>query len=176
MMKSDEHMKKIKDKLVFEQKKMSAVDARRKEKSASLYAKQAAAAKVKAKSADKRTQIDALKQWRKHKEDMPDLSTDADLENMFASAKHAASKAEGKARPGAGRHNKDSKFGHGGPKRMRKENTAGSSASLKDFSMRRNRTLPAGMKSKASKPRNAGASRPGKSARMAKRGGGGGRK
>lgn len=185
MIKSDEHMQKVKDRLVFEQKKITAVENRKKERLTAKYTKQVAIEKMKAKAADRKAQLDALSSWRKNKNGKrPDLSTEAEL-NAFLSNATGGAGADGGAAAGgrtggSNRKAKDRKFGFGiGNKKMRKENTAASSHSTKGFSMGRNRSLPPGMQSRGGKGgagggfkggKNAGGSRPGKQARQSMRG------
>lgn len=151
----------VKDRLIFEQKKITAVEARKKEKTAGQYAKAVAAERQREKSSVKRNHTEVLKQWRKHGDAIPEGGKEQDFEAMFAQA-HTSSK-----KPFAGRASpKDKKFGFGGDKRMRKENTARSSRDDRSFSMGRNKALPPGVKpAKGFKPKNAGGSRPGKTAR-----------
>lgn len=181
MMKSDDHMAKVKARLLLENKKIAAVEARKKDKEAGLYAKQVAASRAQSRAADKRAQLDALKQWRKNKgAGRPDLSTDKDLDKVLMARRDKGGADRGGDREGGKgrRAAKDRRYGHGGMKRGAKDNTAGSSRSLKDFNPSKNKALPPGVKGKfggggggGHKPfRNAGAHRPGKAARAASRG------
>ena len=197
MLKSDGHMQKIKDKLILEQKKMTAVENRKKDKAGSMFSKQVAAEKVKAKAADKRSQLDNIKQWRKNKGDArPSLSNDADLEGMM-SGKGAAGAdrgrggadrgrggggagARGRSSSGPGgrgsifkREAKDKKFGFGGkPKHFAKSNDRESAGANTGFSRRDNKApfFPKRGGGKAGGSAGKGSSRPGKSTRSASRG------
>jgi rRNA-processing protein EBP2 len=154
----------IKERLLFEQKKITAVESRKRDKESATFAKQVAAERVKQKAAEKRSHDDSLKQWRKHKDSRTDLSKPEDLDALFAAggARDRSSTAASRGK----RKAKDRNYGFGGAKRFRKENTSGSSSSMKDFSMARNKALPPGVKSKSLK--NSGAHRAGKRARSSK--------
>ena len=158
---SPQLLSQIKERLILEQKKISAVETRKKGKEAATFAKQVAAERAKEKAADRRAHEDTLKQWRKHKDSRTDLSKPEDLDALFDSANRKSTAAT-RGRRAA----KDKRYGHGGSKRFKKDNTAGSSASDKGFSMRKNKSLPPGVRPK--RPRNAGANRPGKRARISK--------
>ena len=143
MLKSDEHMQKIKDKVLTEQRKMSAVESRRKQRDSLKHVKEVAAERLKAKAAEKRALTDTLKQWKRHR---------GDAEHAGAARERAleAAVAPGRAppRPGAQsfkRRGKEGKYGHGGQKRYLKDNTARSSADMGDFSAARNKALPPGV-------------------------------
>lgn len=192
MMKSDEHMQRVKDKLILEAKRIAVVDTRRKDKAAAKFGKKVAAEKVAERAGEKRRQLDALKQWRTKK----DVGAAGSGRAGGSSASARAAEVEGLlsdkpfhrgARPtqGAGgmgsskgkQHSKDKKFGFGGRKSTRKDNTARSSASLKEFSVSRNRALPPGMSARpgsggggarGSKARKGG-DRPGQRARQSAR-------
>lgn len=168
MMKSDAHMQKVKDKLILESKRIAVVDTRRKDKAAAKFGKKVAAEKVAERAGEKRKHLDALKQWRTKKDvgassgGHPGSSGGASAASANARAAevegllsdkpfHSGSRAAqggGRAGPGGGKgtqRSKDKKFGFGGRKASRKDNTAKSSASLKEFSVSRNKSLPPGM-------------------------------
>lgn len=190
----------IKDRLITEQKRMSAVDSRRKQRDSLKYLKQVAAEKAKSKAADRRAHDETLKQWRKHRGDAEHAATD--FEAALSGKGKAGGGGGGAAAGGPGggaaggggaggprgdrdrerksgrRKAKDSRYGFGGPKRFKKDNTAGSSRDTKSFSVARNKALPPGIKFKGGRPGGAGgagggsaggkgAGRPGKRARVA---------
>lgn len=134
MLKSDDHMAKIKNKLLTEQKRMTAVEHRRHEKEAAVFNKKAATAKLQDKAKEKRSAEDSLKQWKKHKGDArPEL--DDVLEGRAGG--DDGDRAAGRGGPNRKRQSKDRKFGFGGRKRFSKENDAKSSKNMKDFSVKR---------------------------------------
>jgi rRNA-processing protein EBP2 len=187
MLKSDAHMARVKDKLLFEQKKISAVEQRKQRATAAEFGKQVAAERVKARGADKKATLDALASWRKQRgrhgsgggrvEGGGGAELDAVLEGGGGSGR-------GGGKPNFRRAGKDAKYGFGGqPKRVAKANSAKSSRSLKDFAPGRNKALPPGVRPKqrgggggGGGGAKKGGARPGKAARAAKKGGGGGRR
>jgi rRNA-processing protein EBP2 len=185
MMKSDAHMQKVKDKLILEAKRIAVVDTRRKDKAAAKFGKQVAAEKAAERAGEKRKHLDALKQWRTKKDvgaaphggrsgggksggaaagasaraaEVEGILSDKPPPFHSGARPSSAPAAGGKGRGGKARV-KDKKYGFGGQKHSRKENTAKSSASLKEFSVARNRALPPGMAGR--RPSSGGSSRGG---------------
>ncbi len=157
----------VKERLLFEQKRMAAVESRKRSKAAAVFAKQTQAETLKAKQAEKRAQLDAVKQWRKHKGGatsggVGSRTTNAEIEAMLANTGtgggDGAEAGPTGAGAGAGTHRgagfgsgkrragKDRRYGFGGQKRHAKENTKGSSGSLASFNPSANRALPPGMR------------------------------
>ncbi|KAF7846369.1 hypothetical protein BT93_L4493 [Corymbia citriodora subsp. variegata] len=162
MVKSDEHMGKIKQKLVDEAaSKKASADARR-QRDLKKFGKQVQVAKLQERDRSKREtmeKINLLKRKRQGadignaKED--DLF-DVALEDAATTAKKDRSERRGPG--GAGgpkmkRQKRDEKFGYGGKKRFGKSNDAKSSADTSGFSVKK---MKGGKK---------GAQRPGKSRR-----------
>jgi rRNA-processing protein EBP2 len=67
MVKSDGHMQRIRDSLLFEQKKMAAFEQRKKNQEQKKFGKQLQHEKQVAKAAEKRATLDAIKQIRKRR-------------------------------------------------------------------------------------------------------------
>lgn len=65
MLKTDQHMAKVKDKLIYEQKKISVVEERKKSQAHKKVAKQVMAEKVKQRSQEKKQTLEGIKQWKK---------------------------------------------------------------------------------------------------------------
>ena len=180
MLKSDDHMARVKDKLLFEQKKMSAVEARKKRQASASFGKQVAAERIKARAADKKATLDNIAAWRKQRGRNRNTggsggADDADIDAML----EGGGKREGGGGGGKNfkRMGKDKKYGFGGkPKRFAKSNDAKSSKSLKEFSVGRNKALPPGVKHKGKGGGNKGGARPGKFARSAAKGKSGSRR
>jgi rRNA-processing protein EBP2 len=174
---------------------MAAVDQRRKQKESLKYLKEVAAEKAKAKADEKRAGEDALKQWKRHRGDAEHAASandvdggaggknkkggrEAELEAAIAGhqKKFDEDRRHSGRGPSAKRKAKDRRYGHGGPKRDSKDNTARSSGDFRSFSARRNNTPSgafAGRGGGGGKfgKKNAGASRPGKRFRSSSRGG-----
>lgn len=134
---------------------MGAVEARRKEKEAASFAKQVAASRARDKAREKAHTQDVLRQWRQRRG--ADTSgrgdDDAALDALLASKPGAggatnSSSVSGHKRPRSASATKDRKFGFGGQKRFKKDNSAASSNSLRGFNPARNKALPPGVKPK----------------------------
>ncbi|KAF1780302.1 Eukaryotic rRNA processing [Phytophthora cactorum] len=67
MLKSDAHMAKVKDKLIYEQKKITAVEERKKSQAHRKVAKEVQAEKIKERNQQKKDTLEAVKQWKKRK-------------------------------------------------------------------------------------------------------------
>jgi len=157
----------IKDKVLTEQRKMSAVESRRKQRDNLKHVKEVASERIKAKAAEKRAHTDTLKQWKRHRGDAEHAgaSRERALEAAVAPPGRGGGGAGGSRappRPGAQsfrRKGKESKYGHGGQKRYLKDNTARSSGDFRAFSASRNKELPPGLAHKGKKVRAAAARR-----------------
>lgn len=68
MVKSDDHMAKVKEQLMFEQRKIEQSEERRKQREAKMYGKQVQLAKQKERNADKKHQITEISKLRKQRE------------------------------------------------------------------------------------------------------------
>ncbi|KAL5115543.1 rRNA-processing protein EBP2 [Pleosporales sp. CAS-2024a] len=157
MVKSDEHMGKIKQKLIDEAAGKKASAEARKQRDLKKFGKQVQVAKMQERAKEKREtieKINTLKRKRQgaeigntHEEDLFDIALDND-------AKPSSSERRRDGKPDTKRAKKDQKYGFGGKKRHAKSNDAKSSADGRDFSVKK-------MKG--------GAKRPGKSVRMKKR-------
>lgn len=166
MVKTDEHMGKIKEKLFDEAvAKKAAADARR-QRDLKKFGKQVQVAKLQQRQKEKREtleKINALKKKRKADSSAP---TD-DAENLFDIAIEEAGKFDSRKRtrsggeggPSTKRQKKDQKYGFGGKKRFSKSGDAVSSGDLRSFSVKK-------MKMKAGSKK-LGPKRPGKSKRVA---------
>lgn len=169
MVKSDTHMLKVKDKLLFQKKTIEETEERRKARESKKLSKSIQAEKLKERAKKKKHDIESVKKWRKMrqnsgfadggKDEMPfdfgDGDRDGDgpipLKKNFKRGVAPGDRSGGKARHAAGmqspakgggggkgkgkrtRDFKDAKFGHGGRKRLKKQNTAESAADFSGF-------------------------------------------
>ncbi|KAI3009702.1 hypothetical protein CBS147346_2040 [Aspergillus niger] len=166
MVKTDEHMGKIKKKLYDEAAAKKAAAEARKQRDLKKFGKQVQVAKLQQRAKEKREtleKINALKKKRKADTGGP---TD-DSSNMFDVAIDDAAQAGGRKRgrdaeggPSMKRQKKNEKFGFGGKKRFAKSGDAVSSGDMRDFSVKKMKGGPKG----------GGAKRPGKSRRAAAKG------
>lgn len=137
MVKSDEHMGKIKAKLIDEAASKKASAEARKQRDLKKFGKQVQVAKMQERAKEKRDtieQINLLKRKRQgaditktNEEDLFDIGLEADDSKP--------DRREGRA--GNKRHKKDEKFGFGGKKRHAKSNTAESTSDGRGFSSRK---------------------------------------
>ncbi|KAF2825855.1 Ebp2-domain-containing protein [Ophiobolus disseminans] len=161
MVKSDEHMGKIKQKLIDEAAGKKASAEARKQRDLKKFGKQVQNAKIQERAKEKRDtleKINLLKRKRQgadigntKEDDLFDVALDNEATPTDRRSK------DGKPGPNK-RAKKDQKFGFGGKKRHAKSNDAQSTSDGRSFSVKK-------MKGKTG----GGAKRPGKSVRMKKR-------
>ena len=107
MVKSDEHMKRVRSELLFEQQQLEIREERRKARESKKYGKQVQAEKIKQRTLDKKSQIKSLDKWRKQRQ-KSGFADDgkAPFEGAGGDAKRK-------------REDRDSKYGFGGRKKVR---------------------------------------------------------
>ena len=143
MVKSDEHMARVKEQLLFEQEQIQGLQQRRKEREAKNFGKQVAAERKIARARDKKKSISDVSALRKRLQSSGfagDMDVDAELESIVRQGVGSGSRgARAKAAPGerfsardkaTKRVARDSKYGFGGPKRVQKQNDAYSAAAV----------------------------------------------
>ncbi len=139
MVKTDEHMRKVKAVLLTEKKKIDAVATRQKEKSARKFAKQVHSQRIQDKHRQKREALESIKGMGKTgvKEKMKIRWTgdDAATREEYSSARRGAAGTRKKSRK---RELADKKWGHGGRKKRAKRNDAASAADMGDYNPRFN--------------------------------------
>mmetsp|Transcript_10707 Transcript_10707/g.30431 ORF Transcript_10707/g.30431 Transcript_10707/m.30431 type:complete len:306 (-) Transcript_10707:35-952(-) len=121
MVKSDEHMKKVRSELMYEQQQLEIRDERRKTREAKRYGKQVQAEKVKQRTLAKKEAIKDLDKWRLQRK-----------KSGFADdgkAPFEVSGGDAKRK----RETRDSKFGFGGKKRGMKRNDKNSARDMSDY-------------------------------------------
>jgi len=160
-----DHMAKVKDRLIFENKKMEAVAQRKSNKEQKLRAKETHANKLAEKSKRKKDHFRAVEEWAQTAASNRGgrLRDDDDVESHFQ--KHNNNRAA--AAPNKKRQYADKKYGHGG-KRGRFKST--DPKALNDMSSYNRNGNFGGMGTKKSaKGGSGGANRKGKRARDASR-------
>ncbi|KAJ0963276.1 hypothetical protein J5N97_028398 [Dioscorea zingiberensis] len=154
MVKSDSHMLKVKGKLLVEKKKIEEAEERKKAREAKKIAKEVQAQKNKERAKRKKEDIESVKKWRKQRQQSGFAKgKDEDMGFNFDGNSFERSK---KKRPGVSpgdrsggfrkqgwksksgmenkkRERRESKFGHGGRKGMKKQNTAETTNDFRDF-------------------------------------------
>ncbi|GMH04589.1 hypothetical protein Nepgr_006429 [Nepenthes gracilis] len=158
MVKSDVHMEKVKSRLLFQKKQIEEAEERRKAREAKRIAKEVHAEKVKERAKQKKEQIESVKKWRKQRQQSGFAGGDqgeigltfedgGGFERPSKKRPGAApgDRSGGKARQHGGKSKKgmdkkrknrdyrDSKFGFGGRKGMKKQNTADTTNDLRGF-------------------------------------------
>eukprot|EP00743_Colponemidia_sp_Colp-15_P003240 GILK01003499.1.p1 GENE.GILK01003499.1~~GILK01003499.1.p1 ORF type:complete len:319 (-),score=83.80 GILK01003499.1:208-1164(-) len=175
MVKTDEHMKRVKENILLEQKKITAVEERIKTKELKKVAKQVQVEKTQAKQKEKRANLDAVKQWREERENSGSKNDDEAEPSFLRDNRVKAGdkrKRDDSTGPRASkkRKGKDAKYGYGGGKKNAKRNDSKSSNDMRGFSLGKNKSPVGGMGQKGKKGgpgggKAAGGKRPGKFAR-----------
>jgi rRNA-processing protein EBP2 len=153
MVKSDEHMGKIKQKLIDAAAGKKAAAEARKQRDLKKFGKQVQVAKLQERAKEKKDTIEKIQTLKRkrqgaditatHEEDLFDVAATADDSKSDRRGRGAGDKAFN-----AKRQKKDTKYGFGGKKRYAKSNDAQSSADGRDFSARRMKGKPSGGASK----------------------------
>lgn len=152
MVKSDEHMDKLKSKLIKEASEKKASAEAKRQRELKKFGKQVQNATLQDRQKQKRETLDKIKGLKRKRQNEEISANDFDVAVEEATADIDERKDRNKrTKPNAKRMAKDSKYGQGGMKRFKRKNDAESSADISGFSQRK-------MKGKAAK-------RPGKSKR-----------
>ncbi|XP_014554004.1 hypothetical protein COCVIDRAFT_40031 [Bipolaris victoriae FI3] len=149
MVKSDEHMGKIKQKLIDAAAGKKAAAEARKQRDLKKFGKQVQVAKMQERAKEKRDTMDKINTLKRKRQGADITSTnEEDLFDVAATAEDSKSDrragrggADGKAF-NAKRQKKDAKYGFGGKKRHSKSNDAQSSADGRGFSVRKMKGKP----------------------------------
>lgn len=152
MVKTDDHMGKVKDRLIYESKKIEAFEQRKNNKEHKLRAKEAQSNKVAAKSKAKKDHMTAVSDWAKN------AAANRVSGRLQEDDDEYMSKAFNKKRVSA-----DRKYGHGGKKSRFRSNDKATLNDMSAYNPRGN--FKGGMKGKGG----SGANRTGKRARDAAR-------
>lgn len=149
MVKSDEHMTKVKEQLLYEKQQIEAADQRKKDREAKKFSKQVAAERAKEKAQGKKAAITGISKLRKQREKSGfagELDVDAELDRLDGGAGGSGGRRQQqqqqRRQPGERftprdkskhRAKRDAKFGFGGPKRRGKQNDAASAAAVDGY-------------------------------------------
>ncbi|BAP69562.1 rRNA-processing protein EBP2 [Kluyveromyces marxianus] len=139
MVKSDEHMDRLKSKLVKEASEKKAREEARKQRNLKKFGKQVQVATLQQRQKEKRETLDKIKDLKKKRKHNEIGGDDFDI------GVEDAAETETKRKPNFKRQAKNSKYGMGGMKRFKRKNDAQSSAEMPEFSTRK-------MKGKAPRP------------------------
>ncbi|EJS43000.1 ebp2p [Saccharomyces arboricola H-6] len=141
MVKSDEHMDKIKGKLIYEASDKKAREEARRQRQLKKFGKQVQNATLQKRQLEKRETLDkikSLKNKRKHNE-IDHSEFNVGVEEEVEGKRFDRGRSNGK------RAAKNAKYGQGGMKRFKRKNDADSSADVTGFSSRK-------MKGKTNRP------------------------
>ncbi|KAF3786822.1 putative rRNA-processing EBP2-like protein [Nymphaea thermarum] len=149
MVKTDSHMVKVKGKLLMEKKKLEEAEERRKAREAKRIAKEVQAQKLKEKAKQKKEEIESVKKWRKQRQrsgfsgGKDEMNFDEEgpkkpfaRTNKLRPGVAAGDRAGGhgrKGKPGKNREMKNAKYGFGGGKGKKRQNTAETTNDLRGF-------------------------------------------
>ncbi|XP_074281121.1 putative rRNA-processing protein EBP2 homolog [Silene latifolia] len=159
MIKSDSHMESVKTKLLEEKKELEELEQRKKDKENRTIAKQVQAEKQKEKVKEKKEQIESVKKLRKERErsgfadDKDEMADDKDERGLLVqnetefdqkstrpSGVSPGDRSGGKSRKlaekkkkSSDKKKKEAKFGFGGRKGLKKQNTTDTTSDLKGF-------------------------------------------
>ncbi|KFY66925.1 hypothetical protein V496_01863 [Pseudogymnoascus sp. VKM F-4515 (FW-2607)] len=159
MVKADEHMAKIKAKLVEAAAGKKASAEARKQRDLKKFGKQVQNAKLQERQKEKTKTMEKIKDLKRKRQDGGG-PTEANEGDMFDVALDEASKPEGRDRSEKRnkRTKKDEKYGFGGKKRHAKSNDAHTTGDLTGFSSRKmkGQSKPGAAKARPGKARRAG--------------------
>jgi len=166
MVKTDDHMAKVRHKLLEDENSAKIAEEKRKQRLARKYGKQVQVERQKEKAAEKKDHMQAIDKWRKErKQGGGSEKLPLDMDDM----KHRTKRPRESTRATqAKRDARNKKFGSGArDKKMAKLNSSDSAHDMSNFNWKKNKQVPKGMerKGKAGKAGKGKASRPGKSAR-----------
>uniref|UniRef100_A0A060T103 ARAD1C20108p n=1 Tax=Blastobotrys adeninivorans TaxID=409370 RepID=A0A060T103_BLAAD len=133
MVKSDEHMDKLKQKLIDEKTKEKASQEARKQRELKKFGKKVQHERLQERQKEKRETLERIKSLKKKRNNDEMNADDFDIAIEEATAAAGGKKLEKNAK----RKAKDAKYGHGGKKRFKKSNDAESSADLSGFNAKK---------------------------------------
>ncbi|XP_052199399.1 probable rRNA-processing protein EBP2 homolog [Diospyros lotus] len=164
MVKSDSHMERVKSRLLADKRNIEEAEERRKAREAKKISKEIQAQKLKERAKQKKEEIESVKKWRKQRQQSGFAAggdKDADIGLSFEDGKSfersnkkrpgvaPGDRSGGRSRQGGGggrglkrgggkkmkgREFRDSKFGFGGRKGLRKQNSAETTNDIGGFS------------------------------------------
>ncbi|QLQ78992.1 hypothetical protein HG537_0B03390 [Torulaspora globosa] len=136
MVKNDEQMDKVKNKLVVEASEKKAREEARKQRQLKKFGKQVQVATLQKRQQEKRETLDKIKSLKKKRKQSEIDDTDFNVGIEEATDDHNNRK------PNYKRAAKNAKYGSGGLKRFKRKNDAESSANVTDFSHRKMKGNP----------------------------------
>ncbi|KAI9315404.1 eukaryotic rRNA processing protein EBP2-domain-containing protein [Dichotomocladium elegans] len=144
MLKSDEHMAKIRQRLVNEEARMKASEEAKKQRLLKKFGKKVQVEKQLARQKQKTETLEKIKLLKRKRKDGGDLTTNDDFDIALEKADSSPAKKKQKTEKpekNKKRQAKDAKYGFGGKKRNSKSNTAASSAELGNYNKMKGKAL-----------------------------------
>lgn len=161
MAKSDDHMKRVREKLVEKQTAIERSEKAKKLRELRKYGKKVQIEVIQKRQKEKKEMLDAVKKYRKGQKDKLDF-----LENLPEEKKNSQNKKSAdNLRPNKKREFKNKKFGFGGQKKRSKMNTKSSALDMSEFNPNINQKKPGKTGKGKPKPGNKN-KRPGKARRQ----------
>lgn len=143
MIKSDEHMARIRQRLLDEAQSIQASELARKQREAKKFGKKVQIEKQLERERQRKQELEKIKMARK-KQDSTQNEDGFDVsigDDDVSKASHKKSSQQNKKKMGHSKNSKrvhkDKKFGFGGPKRNQKSNTAKSTDDLSSFNVKK---------------------------------------
>ncbi|PQE28405.1 rRNA processing ebp2 protein [Rutstroemia sp. NJR-2017a BBW] len=137
MVKADEHMEKIKKKLVDEAAGKKAAAEARKQRDLKKFGKQVQVAKLQERDKERKQTLEKIKVLKRKRQGADNEQTnEADLFDVALEEETTGPKSDRKGGPNK-RQKRDERFGHGGKKRFKKSGDAMSSGDLSGFSVKK---------------------------------------
>ncbi|KAG5513688.1 hypothetical protein PMAC_000726 [Pneumocystis sp. 'macacae'] len=125
MLKSDQHMQKIKDQLIQKEVEKKAIESSRKQRELRKIGKMVQIAKIQKRQQEKKDALDKIKNLKRKKKGNEELTIDDDFDLALEKANPSQKQKMTK------RQKKDEKYGYGGKKRYKKSNDAKSTNDIK---------------------------------------------
>lgn len=165
MIKSDEHMDKIKQKMIDEETDKRARGDARRQRELKKFGKKVQNAKLQERQKEKRDTLDKIQSLKRKRAGNEITTEDFDIaveEATAAQSEFQGQRGRNGGKPNGKRQAKDQKYGFGGKKKFKKSNDAQSTGDMSDY----NRRVKA---NKAARQGGAKPKRPGKSKRQQRR-------
>lgn len=165
MAKSDDHMKKVREKLISKQMSVERSEKAKKLRELRKYGKKVQQEVLQKRQKEKKEMLDAVKKYRKGQQDKLDFLDDEDsTKKSDRNKQQNNTKKKQIFQPNKKRDNKNKKFGFGGQKKRSKYNTKASASDMSDFKSAKHTTRPG--KVREPKQKKGAQMRPGKSKRQ----------
>jgi len=145
MLKSDAHMHKIQEKMIYERKQLEEREERHKQRELKKYGKKVQIAIQEQRRKEKKEQLDAISKWRKARKNDHTTGSEPEefpieienkpeaKEKMIQNTKRKRNDARNPKNISSKRQHKNEMYGFGGKKRGLKKNTSESSSDIRDY-------------------------------------------